>query len=289
MAGAIKRVKRPPPIAATPSRRRSGGRQLFDFAPIPLGYTARRAAVPADGGGEALKVSKQQAAANRERILTEAAKMIRERGIAGSGVDALAGAAGLTHGSLYSQFGSKDRLAAAALGHALGASAGKLVNHETLADYVDEYLSEGHRGRLGEGCALAALASEMPRQNAPARNAFTAGVTAMVGRLARLVADRPDPEGEALAIAATLVGGLILARGVNDSELSDRILAASRAALLPAAGAEPQGAQRGEECSPDGASGATPVATHNNERPDARWLACSGAEFTSRKQPSDAQ
>jgi TetR/AcrR family transcriptional repressor of nem operon len=213
-----------------------------------------------------LKVSKQQAAANRERILTEAAKMIRERGIAGSGVDALAGAAGLTHGSLYSQFGSKDRLAAEALSHALGASATKLVRYGTLADYVDEYLSEGHRARLGDGCPLAALASEMPRQNAPARDAFTAGVTAMVGRLTRLVAARPDPdrpdpdrpdpdrpdpdrpdsEAEALAIAATLVGGLILARGVNDAGLSDRILAASRAALLPAEGGR-QGGPRPEE------------------------------------------
>jgi TetR/AcrR family transcriptional repressor of nem operon len=38
-------------------------------------------------------------------------------------------------------------------------------------------------------------------------------------------------ENEALAIAATLVGGMILARAVDDRELSDRILAACRARL----------------------------------------------------------
>ena len=180
-----------------------------------------------------MKVSKEQAAANRERILTEAARLIRERGIAGAGVDALVGAAGLTHGSLYSQFGSKDRLAAEALAHALDASSATLAGNDTLAKYVNEYLSKAHRKRVGEGCALAALASEMPRQSDAARESFTAGVKAMVDRLARLLADRPGSKSEALAMVATLVGGLILARGVNDPALSDRILAACRVSLLP--------------------------------------------------------
>ncbi|MFX8418063.1 helix-turn-helix domain-containing protein, partial [Acinetobacter baumannii] len=62
-----------------------------------------------------MRVSKEQAAANRERILKAAARLMRERGISGVGVDAVTEAAGLTHGSLYSQFGSKERLAAEAV------------------------------------------------------------------------------------------------------------------------------------------------------------------------------
>ena len=73
-----------------------------------------------------MRVSKEKAAANRERILSEAARLFRERGLAGVGVDALADAAGLTHGSLYSQFGSKERLAAEALGHALATSSARM-------------------------------------------------------------------------------------------------------------------------------------------------------------------
>lgn len=182
----------------------------------------------------ALKVSKAQAAANRERILTGAAKMIRERGIAGAGVDALAGAAGLTYGSLYSQFGSKDRLAAEAVAHALRASADKLDRCESLADYVNEYLSTAHKERLGEGCPLAALASDMPRESEGARDAFTSGIQAMADRLARLLPGRADATETALAMAATMVGGLILARGVNDPALSQRILAAARTSVLGA-------------------------------------------------------
>jgi len=62
-----------------------------------------------------MRVSKEQSAQNRERILNAAARLLRERGIAGVGVDALAEAAGMTHGSLYSQFGSKERLVEAAV------------------------------------------------------------------------------------------------------------------------------------------------------------------------------
>jgi TetR/AcrR family transcriptional repressor of nem operon len=182
-----------------------------------------------------LKVSKEQAAANRERILTEAAKMFRERGFEAASVDALADAAGFTHGSLYSQFGSKDRLAAEALAHALEASARKLVRHDDLAGYVAEYLSPDHRGRRANGCALAALGSEMPRQDVKLRAAFTDGAKAMIERLAELI-PAGGQRDDALAITATLVGALILSRGVGDRDLSDRILSASRETVARIAG-----------------------------------------------------
>src|SRR5262249_54850791 len=67
-----------------------------------------------------MRVTKKKAAENRERILKAASRLIRERGISGAGVDALTGAAGMTHGSLYSQFGSKERLVEEALGYAIG-------------------------------------------------------------------------------------------------------------------------------------------------------------------------
>ena len=69
-----------------------------------------------------MRVSKEQAAKNRERILTAASRLIRERGISGAGVDALTEAAGMTHGSLYSQFGSKERLVEEALDCVIAAS-----------------------------------------------------------------------------------------------------------------------------------------------------------------------
>src|SRR5215470_13912911 len=62
-------------------------------------------------GGCAMKVSKEQAAETRERILGTAAKLYREHGFDGIGVADLMKQAGLTHGGFYGHFESKDQLA----------------------------------------------------------------------------------------------------------------------------------------------------------------------------------
>jgi TetR/AcrR family transcriptional repressor of nem operon len=178
-----------------------------------------------------MRVSKAQAAANRARILDEAARMIREAGIAGTGVDAITRAAGLTHGSLYSQFGSKEQLVAAALEAASAASGARqerdLAPGGGIGRFAARYLSPQHRDGPGQGCALAALGSEAARQGEAVRDAYTAGLRSMAARLAAAMPEgTPAPEDRALAAAATLVGALVLARAVDDPVLSDRILAA---------------------------------------------------------------
>ncbi|QJX03089.1 helix-turn-helix transcriptional regulator [Alcanivorax sp. IO_7] len=55
-----------------------------------------------------MRVSKAQAAANRERIVEEAARLFRERGFDGIGVAALMKQAGLTHGGFYGHFDSRN-------------------------------------------------------------------------------------------------------------------------------------------------------------------------------------
>src|SRR5436190_5168531 len=121
-----------------------------------------------------MRVSKEKAAENRERILKAAAQLIRERGISGAGVDALTDAAGMTHGSLYSQFGSKERLVEEAVSYAITAKEHEIPEVFALREYVSEYLSAAHRDAPGSGCPLAALACEMPRQSRGVRERFTA-------------------------------------------------------------------------------------------------------------------
>lgn len=179
-----------------------------------------------------MRVSKEKSADNRQRILTAAAQLFRERGLSGVGVDALTDAAGLTHGSLYSQFGSKERLAAEAFSHALSTSSERMSKAGTLDEYVARYLSADHRERRGDGCVMAALVGEMPRQGATLRQRFTDAVRAATLRIAGLLPKRHTTDDEALAILATMVGALGLARAVDDPELADRILAAGRASIL---------------------------------------------------------
>jgi TetR/AcrR family transcriptional regulator, transcriptional repressor for nem operon len=179
-----------------------------------------------------MRVSKQQAGANRERILAAASRLMRERGISGVGVDALTEAAGMTHGSLYSQFGSKERLIEEAVAYAIAAKAQDVP--EAVRDYVSQYLSPAHRDTPGSGCPFAALCCEVSRQSSGVRERFTAGLRGMVallsGRMGSGLRQRQRDE-KALATVASLVGALVLARAVNDPKLSDDILRATRSRL----------------------------------------------------------
>jgi TetR/AcrR family transcriptional repressor of nem operon len=178
-----------------------------------------------------MRVSKEQAAENRERILEAASRLMRERGISGVGVDALTEAAGMTHGSLYSQFGSKERLVEEAVAHAIVTKGQEVPEAFALSDYVSEYLSTAHRDMPGNGCPFAALACEMPRQSRGARDRFTAGVRGMVRLLSARMGSGLKPrqrDDKALATVASLVGALVLARAVNDPKLSDDILHATK-------------------------------------------------------------
>jgi TetR/AcrR family transcriptional repressor of nem operon len=178
-----------------------------------------------------VRVTKEKARENRERILVEATKLFREYGVLGVGIDALGEAAGFTHGSIYSQFGSKDRLAAAALDYAETT----IPQGGPLEEFVGIYLSRQHCDDRSGGCYLAALGGDMPRESATVRKSFThivkGSIARMMARLSGTAAARND---EALAIIAATVGAIILARAVDDPKLSDRFLSATKKHVLAA-------------------------------------------------------
>jgi AcrR family transcriptional regulator len=94
-----------------------------------------------------------------ERILDVASERIREQGLDEPGVAEIMQAAGLTHGGFYKHFESRDDLIAQATETALAASdrhVHELTDQaqDTLAAFVDWYLSAEHRDDPGAGCAV---------------------------------------------------------------------------------------------------------------------------------------
>ena len=186
-----------------------------------------------------MKVTREQAAANRERVLDTAARLFRERGFGGIGVADLMQEAGLTHGGFYGQFASKEALAAEACARVHERSIerwARRIERDGKAEFAaiaDAYLSVRHRDDPGEGCALPALAADAARREPALRHVFTNGVRAMLGLLDRVVPGRTQARRRERAIAAlaTMVGGVVLARAVDDAELSETILAAARSSL----------------------------------------------------------
>src|SRR5213079_2944944 len=78
-------------------------------------YNVKRRQKP---GRSQMKVSREQAAQSRERIVETAAQLFRERGFEGIGVADLMKEAGFTHGGFYGHFSSKEALIAEASGRA---------------------------------------------------------------------------------------------------------------------------------------------------------------------------
>jgi TetR/AcrR family transcriptional repressor of nem operon len=189
--------------------------------------------------GKCMKVSREQAAHNRERILDTAARLFREKGFDGIGVADLMQGAGLTHGGFYGQFTSKEDLAAQACERALAQSATRLDRliagqpRNPLQAVVASYLSPRHRDNAGDGCAFVALGAEGPRRAPAVRRVFTQALRQRVEKLVQIVAGRTPAarRRKALATMAHLVGALVLARAVDDAELSNEILHAVKASL----------------------------------------------------------
>jgi TetR/AcrR family transcriptional regulator, transcriptional repressor for nem operon len=181
-----------------------------------------------------MRVSRAQAAENRERILEVATKLFRERGIDGIGVADLMKSAGLTHGGFYGHFKSKEDLVAQACARAVVktrenwvrvASQAPADPLEALASY---YLSSRHRDNAGRGCAIAALGSEFARQGPDVRHAVTEELRPFIEYLSSVVQGNSVGlrREKALAIFASLVGAMVIARAVDDPALSNEVLQA---------------------------------------------------------------
>ena len=187
-----------------------------------------------------MRVSREQARENRQNILRAAGRLFRERGIDAAGVDDITRAAGLTHGGFYGHFDSKQALTAEAVAHALSISSEAWRNtsdssrpEQAFRALIGRYLSPAHRDSPGRGCPLAALGTEVARQPKTVRGSFTRGLERMFETLSGILPGPKKTEREAQAIAtvATLVGSIVLARAVDDLELSDRILKATASEL----------------------------------------------------------
>jgi TetR/AcrR family transcriptional repressor of nem operon len=187
-----------------------------------------------------MRVSRLQAAENRETVINVASRLFRERGFDGIGLKDLMKGAGLTQGAFYKQFASKDDLAAQASRRALESassrwSAAAAENPKNpLGAVIAFYLSMAHRAERMDGCPVVALGSDAARQGAEVKASFEAGIKEYLEMLGPWVgeADGEGSGGKAMAILSTMVGAVVLSRAVNDKRLSKRFLQAAAESVL---------------------------------------------------------
>lgn len=170
-----------------------------------------------------------ETAAKHQRVIEEASRLFRNNGFDGVSIPEIMKAAGLTHGSFYNHFTSKTELMSACISDGATKSLSKMDNAEPSLigkkAYIESYLSIAHRDDPGSGCFMAALGSET-RRAAEASGAMTRFVSSFI---AKLTMHFPWPakrnaRRDAIRMTAALVGGVILARAVDDQALSEEIL-----------------------------------------------------------------
>jgi TetR/AcrR family transcriptional regulator, transcriptional repressor for nem operon len=169
----------------------------------------------------------EETAAKHQRIVKEASRLFRERGFENVSVGEVMKAAGLTHGAFYAHFASKEELEAAAVAYGQKVSFERVERNQAMRNkgsYADRYLSPRHRDNPGDGCTMAALGQEVARSAPELKVSFERGLEEI------LSAEAGDRKA-AIFRTAALLGGVVLARAVQDPRLSDEILASVRQKL----------------------------------------------------------
>lgn len=182
------------------------------------------------------RTSRAEKARTRQRLVAGASREFRTNGVTGTSIPGVMERVGLTQGTFYAHFASKEALLAEAVAAGLREAVDDLLGSpdgdtpRDLAGIIARYLSAGHRDDPAGGCVLPALAGEVRREPGAVRRAFTGELENFFARLAPCL---PDDDAEAradraLVLVAGMAGALLLARAVNDPAVSDRILRACR-------------------------------------------------------------
>jgi AcrR family transcriptional regulator len=167
----------------------------------------------------------------RARIVEAAARLVHERGVAGTTLDDIRSAAGVSGSQLSHYFIDKDELVRAVIGYQAGTIAGNqrqadLGSPEGLRAWRDMVVAQvkGTQGR--GGCPLGSLAGQLAETDPRARAQIAAGFeqwSAAIGdglRNLHTAGHLPagtDPDDLAVTLLAALQGGLLLAQVQHDT------------------------------------------------------------------------
>src|SRR5579862_1145529 len=182
----------------------------------------------------------------REAIIHSARKLFNRHGFDNVSVNQIMADAGLTRGGFYTYFKSKSHLYAEVLACFFTEPNWKNnwdgINIDMKApqlapQIVRAYLSRQHFEDVENSCPMVALPTDVARRGKPAKRAFEKVFRAMVSFLERDVSGGVQSAATtARAISAMCVGGMVIARAIEDRTLADELRDASIAVALQLGG-----------------------------------------------------
>jgi TetR/AcrR family transcriptional repressor of nem operon len=180
----------------------------------------------------------------RCRIVEAAARLFNSRGFAEVTIGEIMTAAGLTHGGFYRHFANKEALYAEAVRHFLRKQAPARWQKGPkrrpkpdlpFAKYViDAYLSRDHLEDVEGSCPLIGLSTDIARSNGTVKEAYREVAKSMIDVF---MANMNGRAGREQAVLLSLcVGGMVLARALDDEVLVDVCLRVAHKHALSTAG-----------------------------------------------------
>ncbi|KAJ56550.1 hypothetical protein ACMU_06305 [Actibacterium mucosum KCTC 23349] len=171
-------------------------------------------------------------AQTRAKIVTAARQMFNLHGFDGVSIDQIMAHAGLSRGGFYHHFVSKEALFAEAVVSFLDtARPAELTGPALIRAAMTGYLSEAHLNEVADQCPMIAVPSDVARGGKDVRRSYQRVFQATLNQFeTNLPGPTEQARQKALMLCILSIGGMILARTMEDAALSDEIRQAAAGA-----------------------------------------------------------
>ncbi|MGB8028409.1 MAG: TetR/AcrR family transcriptional regulator [Terracidiphilus sp.] len=169
----------------------------------------------------------------RSRIVESARRLFNRHGFEQVSLDEIMSGAGLTHGGFYNYFKSKSDLYVEALNCFFtdpewkNCWEGVEINPSSTdfgAQVIRAYLSRQHFDDVENSCPMVALPADVTRGDVRLKRAFESVFAAMVSILERSMNSRGrEAHVRAQATAALCIGGMVIARAMENRAAADAL------------------------------------------------------------------
>ncbi len=182
-------------------------------------------------------------AETRTRIIECARRLFNRHGYSEVSIEQVMAEAGLTRGGFYNHFRNKEELFCEAVKFYATCNPSERwegVEFDIGADrrtfarqIVNAYLSQPHLEDLDYHCPMVALPSDVARTGPVMRETYQGLLLGMINMFqSGLGNDDTDARTKAMTIATLCIGGMVLARTVDDQTFANEVREAARAMAL---------------------------------------------------------
>jgi TetR/AcrR family transcriptional regulator, transcriptional repressor for nem operon len=173
----------------------------------------------------------------RQKIIQSALQLFNKHGFTAASIDDIMAGAGMTRGGFYSYFQSKSELYAEAISCFVTEKQEVIANSAEASDravlLLRDYLSRQHFEDVERSCPLIGLPNDVSRSDQSVREAQETALRMMVGTFEQGMTPNAHASRQvALALTSLCLGGMVLARAIEDRTLANELREATMAVAL---------------------------------------------------------